>query len=179
VNRRESGCANERIHLRPTASDDLDDLRRLWNDGRVMKWVGSPDGLGYDSDAMARWLERLQASPNRQHFVVISSEAGFCGEAYYAVDPMHRRAGLDIKIRPEAQGRGVASTALAALIDRVFSSTAEVESVWTEPSEVNVAARKLYWRCGLLINSEKYKNFKDSKGKSALPYLLVFETGGQ
>jgi hypothetical protein len=28
----------------------------------------------------------------------------------------------------------------------------------------------------LLLNSEKYKNFKDVKGNSALPYLLVFET---
>jgi len=28
----------------------------------------------------------------------------------------------------------------------------------------------------VLINSEKYGNFKDTQGKSAMPYLLVFET---
>ena len=28
----------------------------------------------------------------------------------------------------------------------------------------------------LMLNSEKYTNFKDVKGNSALPYLLIFET---
>jgi hypothetical protein len=28
----------------------------------------------------------------------------------------------------------------------------------------------------ILLNSEKYKNFKDAKGNPAMPYLLVFET---
>ncbi len=31
----------------------------------------------------------------------------------------------------------------------------------------------------ILINSEKYGNFKDTQGKSAMPYLLVFETARQ
>ena len=29
---------------------------------------------------------------------------------------------------------------------------------------------------GYWINSEKFKNFKDAQGKSAVPYLLAFET---
>jgi len=28
----------------------------------------------------------------------------------------------------------------------------------------------------ILFNSEKYKNFKDAKGNSAMPYLLIFDT---
>lgn len=28
----------------------------------------------------------------------------------------------------------------------------------------------------VLLNTEKYKNFKDAKGNPAMPYLLVFET---
>jgi hypothetical protein len=28
----------------------------------------------------------------------------------------------------------------------------------------------------LMLNSEKYQNFKDANGKAALPYILVFET---
>ena len=121
----------------------------LWNDGRVMRWVGFPDGLGYDIAAMTAWYERLQSNPLRHHFVVLSDLLGFCGEAYYAVDPQHRRAGLDIKLRVAAQGGGRATAAFRALIDRVFESETIVDLVWTEPAVSNLAARTLYWQCGL------------------------------
>jgi RimJ/RimL family protein N-acetyltransferase len=139
---------DEEVRIRPTTEADLEDLLGLWNDGRVMKWVGFPDGLGYDSARVARWFARLQETPHRRHFVVVSSHLGFCGEVYYAIDDRHR-AGLDIKLRPEVQGGGRAAAALRALIERVFAADPEVEAVWTEPSAENLAARTLYWSCGL------------------------------
>jgi RimJ/RimL family protein N-acetyltransferase len=145
----ERSASREQIVLRPTSVADLPQLMALWNDGRVMKWVGFPDGLGCDAAAMTRWFERLQTSPHRHHFVVVGSILGFCGETYYAVDPVHRRAGLDIKLRAEAQGGRRAAAALLALIHRVFAGEADVDAVWTEPAENNLAARTLYWRCGL------------------------------
>jgi RimJ/RimL family protein N-acetyltransferase len=143
------GMRRGNIVLRPTSVADLPQLMALWNDGRVMKWVGFPDGLGCDTAAMARWFERLQVTPHRHHFVVIDSVLGFCGEAYYAVDPVHRRAGLDIKLRPEARGGRRAAAALSTLIHLVFAKEADVHSVWTEPAENNLAARVLYWSLGL------------------------------
>lgn len=119
----------------------------LWNDGRVTGWVGFPDGVGYDPDRMAAWWERLRADPTRHHFVIEVVGIGFCGEAYYAVDGT--RAGLDIKLRPEAQGQGIAATALRALVARIFSTEPAVEALWAEPARENVAARRLYARCGL------------------------------
>jgi RimJ/RimL family protein N-acetyltransferase len=65
------------------------------------------------------------------------------------VDKIHKRAGLDIKFRPEAQGQGLATDALKILIRFVFETEPDVEEVWTEPSEENIAARRLYERCGL------------------------------
>jgi RimJ/RimL family protein N-acetyltransferase len=143
------GREGETITLRPTERSDLEDLVELWNDGRVMKWVGFPDGLGYDRAAVITWYERLPANPQRHHFVVVSNLLGFCGEAYYAVDAPHRRAGLDIKFRIAARGGGRATAALLALINRVFENEPEVDTVWTEPADNNLAARTLYWRCGL------------------------------
>ena len=140
----------ERINLRPTTAADLPDLLRLWNDGRVMRWVGFPDGLGYDQAKIENWFECVQADPCRHHYVVHSPEIGFCGEAYYAADPTRRRAALDIKILPEAQGQGIAVDALSKLISHIFETEPDIQVVWTEPSEQNLAARRLYNRCGLM-----------------------------
>ena len=141
--------SSARANLRSTTPADLPDLLRLWNDGRVMRWVGFPDGLGYDQAQIEDWFERLQANPYRHHFVVHSPEIGFCGEAYYAADPIQRRAGLDIKLLPEAQGQGIAVDALTTLIRHIFETEPGIQAVWTEPSEQNLASRKLYTRCGL------------------------------
>lgn len=138
-----------RTILRSTTPADLPDLLRLWNDGRVMRWVGFPDGLGYDQAKIEDWFERVQANPCRHHFMVHSPEIGFCGEAYYAADPIQRRAGLDIKLLPEAQGQGIAVDALTNLINDIFETEPGIQAVWTEPSAQNLAARKLYTRCGL------------------------------
>jgi RimJ/RimL family protein N-acetyltransferase len=139
----------EKVLVRTTSDNDLEDLMALWNDGRVMRWVGFPDGLDYDQESVRTWFERLQADPRRHHFVVLADEIGFCGEVYYAVDQLQRRAGLDIKLRPEAQGQGLATEALNNLIRHVFSEESSVDTVWTQPSEANKAARALYTRCGL------------------------------
>lgn len=141
-------CGN-RATLRTITEGDVPDLMTLWNDGRVMKWVGFPNGLGYDLKKISDWLSRLQANSDRHHFVVHAEGIGFCGEVYYAVDRMHKRAGLDIKFRSEAQRQGLATDALKTLIRFVFEMEPDVEVVWTEPSEENIAARKLYERCGL------------------------------
>ena len=137
------------VTVRATTEEDLPDLGRLWNDGAVMGWVGFP-GLGYDDAALRAWYERMAANPHARHFVVHDTELGFCGELFYRVDPEHRRAGLDVKLVPPAQGRGIARASFSRLIELVFEEEPDVEAVWTEPSPVNVAARALYTRCGLV-----------------------------
>ncbi len=143
----------EKVVIRSTMRDDLADLLALWNDGRVMQWVGFPKGLGYDQTKINTWFEKLQSHPSRHHFVVRANGLGFCGEVYYAVDQVHRRAELDIKFVPAAQGRGLATDALKSLIQYVFETENEVESVWTEPREINIAARRLDARCDLAPES--------------------------
>lgn len=135
--------------IRATAEGDLPRLMKLWNDGQVMGWVGFPNGLGYDLEGMKNWFRQLQADPDAHHFVVFDNDGNFCGELFYKTDITHKRAALDIKLLPQAQGRGIASETLQALIQLVFTTEAEIEAVWTEPSEENTAARKLYTRCGL------------------------------
>jgi RimJ/RimL family protein N-acetyltransferase len=144
------GAADDgHVTLRATTPDDLEALMSLWNDGRVMGWVGFPDGLGYDMDRMNEWWDRQCADASRRHFAIEADGIGFCGETFFSVDEARRRAGLDIKLRPEAQGRGIATRALGMLIERAFAKEPAVDAVWTEPSPENCAARRLYERCGL------------------------------
>ena len=46
----------EQVTLRKTTQVDFDSLMKLWNDGRVMQWVGFPNGLGYDREAVEAWF---------------------------------------------------------------------------------------------------------------------------
>lgn len=137
------------LHIERTREADLADLQRLWADPEVMRWVGYPEGLHLDEEALRRWLASLDEDPDRHHFVVRDDEVGFCGELYYDVDRDARRAALDVKLLPSARGRGIATAALGWLIDLAFESEPDVDLVWTEPAPENEAARKLYGRRGL------------------------------
>jgi RimJ/RimL family protein N-acetyltransferase len=139
----------QKVVLLATQEGDLPALLRLWNDGEVMKWVGFPDGLGWDLAQLRDWLRVVQANPDRHHFTVYGGNGLYCGETYFALDPVTRRAKLDIKFMPEAQGDGRSRDALRALIDWIFGHVTEVDSVWVEPWGNNLAARTLYYSCGL------------------------------
>ncbi len=138
-----------RVVIRTTSEEDLPALMALWNDGEVMHWVGFPEGLGYDEARTARWLAWIRSSPDRHHFCVYAEEIGFCGETYCGVDREHRRGALDIKFTPPARGGGRSLDALMTHIDWCFRTLPEIDVVFTEPSPENLAARTLYYSCGL------------------------------
>jgi RimJ/RimL family protein N-acetyltransferase len=137
------------LSIKETTVDDLADLGQLWNDGRVMRWVGFADGLGLDAEGLREWFERLRSSCVSHHFVIRDPDLGFCGELFYRADSVHRRAELDVKLVPEVQGRGIATAGLSWLIECVFTREPEVDAVWTEPTPENAASRALYARGGL------------------------------
>ena len=136
------------ISLKPTAPDDLSFLRDLWNDGRVMKWVGFPEGVGATDRSLARWYDQRLSTPHFHHFIIVSEDGQRCSEVCF--DLKDEYASLDIKLCSEAQGKGIATDALNELIDTAFNYSQDCQIVWTEPSADNQAARRLYTRCGLV-----------------------------
>ncbi len=38
----------DRVILKKTSEEDLENLMSLWNNGYIIKWVGFPNGLDYN-----------------------------------------------------------------------------------------------------------------------------------
>lgn len=152
----------DRIIIKSTEKNDLESIKKLWNNGEVMKWVGFPAGLNQSIKDMQVWWKKIKENNNTHHFVVFTKNDKFCGELYYKKEPKYNRAGLDIKFLPKLQGKGLATEALQLLINHIFNNEPEVNTLWTEPSKENVAARKLYSRC-FLSSKERPKDMETAE----------------
>lgn len=140
----------QKVIIKPTEEEDLKHIQHLWGTAEVMKWFGYPDGLQVSVEKLAKWLAKIDKSSIRKSFVVFELSTGdFCGELFYEIDKEYKRAGLDVKFFPEAQGRGLGTESFKLLIRYIFENEPLVEAVWTIPSPSNIHAKKVYEHCGL------------------------------
>ncbi len=135
------------ITVKETTENDLVDVKRLWADGDVMKFVGFPDGLHKTDEGMQKWFSRILSSrPNVNHFSVFDDDI-YCGETFFSIDLKHdNSASLDIKLFKFARGKGIASAALSYAIKEAFKNGAK--KVWVDPNPDNIKAIALYERLG-------------------------------
>ena len=135
------------ITIKETTENDLANVRRLWADGDVMKFVGFPEGLHETEEGMKKWFGWIVSSrPAVNHFSVFDEEV-YCGEAFFRIDAQHgNSAALDIKLFGFARGKGIATTALSYAIEQAFQNGAE--RVWVDPNPQNLKAIALYERLG-------------------------------
>lgn len=139
----------DRVIIKSTQEKDLNNILCLWNNGTVMKWVGFPKDLNQTIEDVQEWFSNLQKYELANHYVILSKSNIFCGELFYIKNLEHSRSGLDIKLLPESQSKGLATEALKSFIDIIFKIERQIDAVWTEPSKDNTPARGLYTRCGL------------------------------
>lgn len=136
-----------RIIIKETSQEDLLNLMSLWNNGEVMSFVGYPQGLGMTLLKLMEWLPWAISKPGRCHYSIYQHEVGYCGETFYHVDEMYETAALDIKLLPEAQGKGIAEFALRFAIEQAFIQ-GKAKRVYVDPHPDNVKAWKLYRKLG-------------------------------
>lgn len=139
----------KRITVKETGPEDLDNIQTLWNNGAVMASVGFPEGLGICSMKLEAWFEGLSRNRSSRHYSIYEADLGYCGETWYGIDAEHGLAALDIKLMPEAQGRGIAAFALSHAISEAFSDHS-VSRVYVEPDPDNTRAWKLYGKLGFV-----------------------------
>jgi RimJ/RimL family protein N-acetyltransferase len=136
-----------RIIIKETSKEDLLNIMSLWNNGEVMSFVGYPQGLGMTLPKLMDWLTWAISKPNRCHYSIYHDETGYCGETFYQVDEIYETAALDIKLLPEAQGRGIAEYALRFAIENAFLQ-GKAKRVFVDPHPDNSKAWKLYRKLG-------------------------------
>lgn len=137
------------IIIKETDYDDLENLRTLWADGDVMKFVGFPKGLVRTSDEMKTWLNGIQARrPQVNHFSIYDKDV-YCGEAFYGIDCEHDfLASLDIKLHKPARGKGIGEKGLRFAIEQAFKHGAA--KVFVDPNPKNLKAIALYKKLGFV-----------------------------
>lgn len=135
------------ITVRETTENDLENVKRLWADGDVMKFVGFPEGLHETNESMKKWFRWISSSrPAVNHFSIFENDL-YCGETFYSIDLKHgHSAALDIKLFRFARGKGIAAAALSYAIAEAFQNGAK--TVWVDPNPDNVKAIALYERLG-------------------------------
>lgn len=130
------------IHL--TGRSDLPNTQRLWADPAVMVFVGFPEGLHETLENLEHsWLPWVQQPPRRQHWSVYEN-GRYCGETFYEVDETGLAA-MDIKLLPEARGRGIAFAALSFALDAAFQQGG-AKRAYVDPDLRNEKALALYDR---------------------------------
>lgn len=138
-----------KIIIKRTAENDLVNVMDLWNNGKVMFYVGFPDGLNTTIDEMKQWLNKINQNELCRHYSIYTEDIGYCGETFYSVDLKHDLASLDIKLLPEAQGKGIAEYALSYAINQVFSNNLATRA-YVEPHPQNKKAWNLYNKLGFI-----------------------------
>ena len=135
------------IIVKETTVNDLVNVKQLWADGDVMKFVGFPEGLHETDESMKKWFSRIETSrPNVNHFSIFDNDV-YCGETFFSIDvKQDNSAALDIKLFKFARGKGIATIALSYAIEEAFKSGAN--KVWVDPNPDNVKAIALYERLG-------------------------------
>ena len=135
--------------IKETTQRELTNVKQLWADGDVMKFVGFPDGLHETNEGMSDWFDWiLSARPKTNHFSIFDNDI-YCGETFYDIDIEHNNsASLDIKLFRFARGKGIATKALSFAIEEAFKNGAE--KVWVDPNPQNIKAIALYERWGFV-----------------------------
>lgn len=140
---------NEKVEIKETCKEDLENIVALWNDGQVMSYVGFPQGLGISYEDLERWLKGVNQNIYRKHYSIYTDDLGYCGETYYEIDHENDLAILDIKVFPKAQGKGIAEYSLRCAIAQVFQQKLASKAI-VDPEPENKAAWKLYKKLGFV-----------------------------
>ncbi len=152
MNRENIKLKTKRLILRTPKMSDFDFLKSMWEDGRVMKYVGFPDGLKQSDEKIKSWIEGWN-SKDILRLVIVDKQTGEqIGETGYRTDeeyPFSSKlaAAPDIKLVPSFWGKGYGSEALKKIIEYIFTNT-KLEIIQVTPNIKNQKVIGLYGKLG-------------------------------
>ncbi len=132
---------------------DIDLYFRLWNNPRVMKYVGFPGGLRIFKEKID---EKLSIQPHSEFdrllLVEIKESGILIGEAKLGFPDEEGISKTDVKLLPEFWGNGYGKEIKRALVDYIFENTDAI-AVEGSPNKKNIASIKMQE----VVGAEKIK----------------------
>ncbi|MBD3286172.1 GNAT family N-acetyltransferase [candidate division WOR-3 bacterium] len=156
----------EKLLLTEAREDDLDFLLGLWNDPRVMRYAGYPDGRCWSRADIRKWWSRYQAEHTRWagddvQFIISFSDGTHIGESHYGPVPKGFEVGdwrnpegvycfmADIKLLPEHWGKGFGTAGMRMVAVHIFTKTS-CKLLVVPPHKDNPAASRVYEKAGFI-----------------------------
>jgi aminoglycoside 2''-phosphotransferase len=152
------------IGLTEVTKDDLPFLLKLWNDPRVMKYAGYPEGMGLsEADIKRLWdkyrIEHAKYGLDDTQFVIKDGGGTRLGETRPAFIPEGLIIGdwrkpedtkcfmTDIKLAPRYWRQGIGTDGMRLVMEYTFDET-DCELLVVPPHRDNPAALRLYEKMG-------------------------------
>jgi len=143
----------ERLTLRPARWDDLDALHRIFIDPRAMRYWSRPTHT--DVEETRAWLRSMiEATSERSADFIVELDGRVIGKA-----GCYRMPEVGYILHPDHWGRGLATEALAAVIDHVFA-THDVEALVADVDPRNEASLRLLARLGFEETGRAERTFE-------------------
>ena len=158
-----------RLRLRRLRPSDEADLVALDSDPEVMRYVGSPPGVGSAEETVERARQRIGADHGPLGFWRVESRADgtFYGLAALIRMPRGDEIELAYRLIRRAWGRGIASEAGAALVEHAFG-VAGLSRLVAVTYPDNRASQRVLERLGFARQGDL-----DYKGVRTAYYVLV------
>ena len=135
----------ERLVLRPAREDDLEDMHAVLSSPEATRWWSTPPHPSID--VTRDWLSAMIAGADAGLDMVIERDGRVIGKAGFYTPP-----DIGYILHPEYWGRGLATEALTAMLDRLFdatdhpAATADVDP--DNAASIRVVTRLVFIRTG-------------------------------
>jgi RimJ/RimL family protein N-acetyltransferase len=161
-----------RLVVRAATSDDASFIASLWNDPRVMRYVGFPRGIPTAAEDVPRRIDRGKGL-DALLVARLRASGEPIGQCMLGTPNSLGISEPDIKLHPSFWGRGYGRELWAALIDQLFlhSSCAVVRGT---PNVANVASIRMQDSAGMARVGEGVSKFPASMRAftAAVPYFV-------
>lgn len=158
-----------RLLIRLAEPDDVAFICALWNDPRVMRFVGFPNGLGETEERLRANIEKRGDSEFRQLLVVSLKESGqVIGQCKMELPDADGISETDVKLHPDFWGQRYGVEVKRALLDHLFTHT-DCRVVQASPNVENTASIKMQEAVGGMRVGEKLYEFPESMRETTAP----------
>jgi [ribosomal protein S5]-alanine N-acetyltransferase len=139
-----------RVRLRGPRNDDADALFALFSDPAVMRYWSRPPmtTLGEAQGLVAEMLDSFERRSLFNWMITMRDDDAVIGTCtLFRIDPRHRHAEIGYALRSDHWGRGIASEAVALVLDWAFRRL-DLQRVEADIDPRNDGSRQLLARLG-------------------------------